>query len=83
MIREMALCPTAPPTAWADIFAGPFRDAASCGALPLRIAIMSAISPYVIVCPKGMVSRISHTALRNGLVSIFSGGVKSGALPPK
>lgn len=40
MIMEISLCPTAPPTAWADIWEVFFIS-----------AILRAISPYVIVCP--------------------------------
>ena len=40
ILLEISLCPTAPPTAWADIWEVFFIT-----------AILRAISPYVIVCP--------------------------------
>lgn len=72
MMMEISLCPTAPPTACADIRSSPCC-AASC----------RAISPYVVVFPYGIFRRIFHTACRNAEPTGCSGGRKSGSLPVK
>ena len=69
---EMVLCPTAPPTACANL-------PARCGS-PESCA---AISPYVIVFPYGIVRRISQTRFRNGVVFMESGGRTGGFCPLK
>ena len=56
MMIDMGLCPTAPPTAWADMVF-----------LPVISAICFAISPYVVVFPLGISQSIFHTILRNSL----------------
>lgn len=68
----MELWLTAPLVVCTDILESPFG-----------FAILLVISPQVIVFPNGMVSIISHTDLRNGVICIYNGGVKSAAVPLK
>ena len=68
----MGFCPTAWPTACADILADPFC-----------LARISAISPYVMVFPYGIVRTMAQTARLKAVVFRQSGGVKSGVFPLK
>lgn len=72
MIIDISLCPTAPPTAYADIFSS-----------PIFFASRFEISPYVAVAPYGICKRISHTSLRKAEPIGCNGGIKSGSLPVK
>ena len=72
MMSEMGLCPTAPPTAWAD------RRAVPCFA-----ASRAASAPYVVVCPYGICSSSAHTSCRKSDPMGCSGGIKSGIFPLK